>query len=136
MLTASLLLLILSYSKITSGIPLPSNEAGAQTVSWVSDPNGRGTVSLVETCVLTLSLCVWSAIHLNIPGSGETSWSRRLRNLKWIAVGIFGPELVVLAAWKQWSSAKALLEELDGLSNGEDSLVVKRSDEKISNVSR
>lgn len=114
MLTATLLFLILNHSKSSTGAPLPANEAGTQTVSWVSDPNGRGTFSLVESCLLTLSLCVWSAIHLNIPGKDETSFSRRFRNFRWIVTGILAPELVVFAAWRQWSSAKVLLEEING----------------------
>ena len=28
--------------------------------SWVRDPNGRGTVGLLLSCVLTLGLCVWT----------------------------------------------------------------------------
>lgn len=33
---------------------------------WIDDPDGRGTFTIVSSCVLTLSLCVYTAIHLNV----------------------------------------------------------------------
>ena len=38
------------------------------TVSWHSEPNVRGTFSILVSCIVTLSLCVWTALHLNIVG--------------------------------------------------------------------
>ncbi|KAF7954809.1 uncharacterized protein EAE97_000068 [Botrytis byssoidea] len=83
----------------------PSNEA---TTGWVSDPNGRVTFSLVVSCLLTLSLCVWSAMHLNIPRPYHLTIQEFIRGIKWGVVGIFTPELVVFAAWRQYNSATAL----------------------------
>ena len=83
----------------------PSNET---TTGWVSDPNGRGTFSLVVSCLLTLSLCVWSAMHLNIPGTYHPTIQEFIRGIRWGVVGIFAPELVVFAAWRQYNSATAL----------------------------
>ncbi len=34
---------------------------------WIPEPNTRGTWSLLYSCIFTLALCVYSAIHLNIP---------------------------------------------------------------------
>jgi len=34
--------------------------------AWVSEPDGRGTWGLIQTCLLTLFLCIYSAVHLNI----------------------------------------------------------------------
>ncbi|CCD43461.1 hypothetical protein BofuT4_P011370.1 [Botrytis cinerea T4] len=83
----------------------PSNET---TTGWVSDPNGRGTFSLVVSCLLTLSLCVWSAMHLNIPGTYHPTIQELIKGIRWGVVGIFAPELVVFAAWRQYNSATAL----------------------------
>lgn len=33
---------------------------------WVADPSGRGTWRIIYSCVFTLVLCVYTAIHLNI----------------------------------------------------------------------
>lgn len=77
-------------------------------VGYVPDPDGRGTVSLLFSCLLTLSLCVWSAIHLDLPPHGETDIEYTYRYLKWSVLGIFGPELVIWAAWRQFISARTL----------------------------
>ena len=79
-----------------------------ETVGWQSDPNGRGTFTLVSSCVFTLTICVYSAMHLNVPPRGESSAKFWLRNIRWALLGIFGPELVVFIAWKQYLSAKAI----------------------------
>jgi hypothetical protein len=70
-------------------------------VGWVSDPNGRGTSSLILSCLLTLGLCVWSALHLNIPAKGESRREYWLRQAKWFLCGVLTPEIVVLLAWRQ-----------------------------------
>lgn len=95
---------------------LPSTTAPVgdvqQTVGWVSDPNGRGTSGLILSCLLTLGLCVWSAMHLNIPQKHESTLQYWLRNAKWIFLGILIPELVVLSAWRQWLSAKNMSHQM------------------------
>jgi hypothetical protein len=75
---------------------------------YVDDPKGRGTVGIVISCLVTLALCVCSALHLNVPLKSETTIQRYLRYVKWILLGTFIPELVVLSAWKQWLSAKSM----------------------------
>lgn len=82
------------------------------TVGWVSDPNGRGTAGLVTSCILTLGLCAWSALHLNIQPKGETQRQYWSRNVRWVLLGVFIPELVILAAWRQWASCRELEKEL------------------------
>ena len=77
-------------------------------VGYVGDPNGRGTASLVISCLLTLILCVWSALHLNVPEKSRTRWYCIFINARRIATGICAPELVVFTAWRQWSSARIL----------------------------
>lgn len=77
-------------------------------VGYRSDPDGRGTSGLILSCLLTLILCVWSALHLNVPRQGQTSRETLLLNILWITAGIYAPELVVFTAWRQWSSARLL----------------------------
>ena len=89
------------------------NASRKLTVGWVPDPDGRGTSSLVLTCLVTLGLCVWSAVHLSIPRRNEKAFRHTLQYMKWCIVGIFGPELVVFAAWRQYISAQALQKETE-----------------------
>lgn len=77
-------------------------------VGFTSDPNGRGTPSLLLSCLLTLVLCVWSALHLNVPRQCEGNFSTVLTYLRWITTGVWQPGLAVFTAWRQWCSARAL----------------------------
>ena len=40
--------------------------------AWVDDPNNCGTWRIFSSCIFTLVLFVWTAIHLNVPGHGES----------------------------------------------------------------
>ena len=51
-------------------------------VGYVEDPNGRGTASLVISCLLTLVLCVRSALHLNVPQKTDTTLQHFLVSLR------------------------------------------------------
>lgn len=82
-------------------------------VGFVSDPDGRGTLSLLFSCLLTLGLCVWSAVHLNLPKYDESENAYSYRYFKWSILGLFGPELVIWAAWRQFISARALTKSIN-----------------------
>ncbi len=103
------LLLLASHTQLSFGA-LPANGDRVESVGWQSDPDGRGTVTLVSSCVLTLTICVYSAMHLNVPPHGESTFQFWLRNIKWGLLGIFGPELVIFIAWKQYLSAKTIVK--------------------------
>lgn len=115
MFLSSLGLLIYAFSFQQSiAAPTTSQSTSVQVqeptqyVQYVGDPNGRGTLSLIISCVLTLILCVWSALHLNVPSNTQTALTSLLAQLRWIVAGVYAPELVVFTAWRQWSSAKLL----------------------------
>ena len=75
---------------------------------WVDDPDGRGTFTIASSCVLTLSLCVYTAIHLNVRPYRRTELQSWIETAKWVVFGILAPELVVFVAWRQYVSAMAL----------------------------
>jgi len=58
----------------------------SETVGWQSDPNNRGTFTLVSSCVLTLIICVYSALHLNVPRRGESALRYWARTVRWAHV--------------------------------------------------
>jgi hypothetical protein len=90
-----------------------STGTSKQIVGYVQDPDGRGTISLLISCMLTLVLCVWSALHLNVPGPNHT-WAKDVwLNTRWIIAGIYAPELVVFVAWRQWCSARLLQQVIN-----------------------
>ena len=83
---------------------------------WVPDPDNRGTWSLLYSCVFTLVLCVWTAIHLNVPSYHESKTSQWLRKLKWVLLAIIAPELGVYTACEQYSQARKLIHQLGEIS--------------------
>jgi hypothetical protein len=83
---------------------------------WHDEPSGRGTWSILATCLITLTLCVWTAVHLNLQGKQSPGLSGKLESIlykpRWIVVGLFAPEVVVYIAWSQWLSARMLKNEM------------------------
>lgn len=82
------------------------------TISWEVEPATRGTFTLLSTCIITLSLCVWSSIHLNLPGDDRGCVLKFLRRLSWITGALFAPEYVILTAWSQRQTAKKIMKEV------------------------
>jgi len=98
-----------------------------ESTSWRDEPNGRGTFSLILSCIVTLTLCVWSALHLNVPAQ-RTFRRRFLDKTKWVLYGIFAPELVVATAAAQFIVARWLKREIEKDAR-------YRRDEKAQNAS-
>lgn len=87
------------------------NDTANATSAWVPEPNGRGTWSLLSTCIITISLCVWSAVHLNVPEYQKTH-VQYWRKGKWLLLGLFAPELVAFVAWQQRKEALRLCQDV------------------------
>ena len=34
---------------------------------WVEEPERRGTMSLIYSCLATVILCTWSVLHVDVP---------------------------------------------------------------------
>ncbi|KAK4161497.1 hypothetical protein QBC43DRAFT_323439 [Cladorrhinum sp. PSN259] len=98
-----------------------SPTAPAEIVSsWVLEPDGRGTFAILRSCIITLALCVYTAIHLNIPAATDKKRAIYLRKAKWVAIAMFAPELVVYVAWCQRKNVFMLHGKvLDGLKKHE-----------------
>ena len=70
------------------------------TVAWQPEPSTRGTWSILSSGVITTSLCLWTAFHLNIPPPNPENsqfWGR----LYWPCTGLLASELVAYMAWRQ-----------------------------------
>lgn len=81
-------------------------------VGWVNEPDGRGTLSILVSCLSSLFLSSWAVMHLNIPQTSSNSTRRLAIYFYWCIYGIFGPELVIWTAWRQLLSAWALRNQL------------------------
>jgi hypothetical protein len=83
------------------------------TVGFVKEDNQRDTISLLISCFATLGLCVYSAVHLNVPRKAEGNCRVSLRELQWCVIGLFAPELILYTAWRQLASARQLCLEVE-----------------------
>lgn len=93
----------LIYAASSLGASTPA--ANTTNVAWVPEPRGRGTFGLVTSCVVTLGLCVWTAIHPDvIPDS--TPWRRAWDKVLWMLMALCTPDIVVIHAYKQWREAR------------------------------
>lgn len=80
-----------------------------------SEPATRGTFRLIFSCITTLTTCVYTAIHLNVPKQDTKAVARYTRKAKWVGLGILAPELVVYTALAQWYSARTLQKEVNAM---------------------
>jgi hypothetical protein len=79
---------------------------------WISEPSGRGTASLLYTCLITIFLCVWSAMHIPVPAR-HTSWMENFfYKVKLAVLAIIAPEVVFLFAIDSYFSIREALDEL------------------------
>ena len=73
---------------------------------WTSSPNGRGTMSIIWSCVITTFLCCWSVLVINLPGRGATRWTTFSRKILLLGLCATAPEAILQIALGQWLSAK------------------------------
>lgn len=80
--------------------------------AWVDEPNGRGTWGVIQTCLVSLFLCIYTAIHLNIrPHQGNKQ--SLLRRIGASLLASAAPELTFICAVSQWSLARQLRSQLN-----------------------
>ncbi|VUC27472.1 unnamed protein product [Clonostachys rosea] len=84
-------------------------------IGWVPEPDTRGTFGILKSCVITLALCIYTALHLNVPRRDATTTYLIWRKTVWVLIGMFCPELVVFFAWDQLQQAKHLEKQLEAV---------------------
>jgi len=109
-------LFVVSEAQNTNGTP-PAAIANASTdphQGWTSSPNGRGTLDIIYSCGITMFLCSWSVLCLNVPEPDEDEDDDRFhdrfrlfRRRLWItALAFLGPEFLFQIALGQYLSAR------------------------------
>lgn len=83
------------------------------TAHWEPDPaDARGTWSILSTCIITLALCVYTSLHLNILAPKSSLTTICLMKAKYVVFGLLAPELIVFNAWRQRTVASSLVVRL------------------------
>jgi hypothetical protein len=88
---------------------------------WTEEPPGRGSLNIIWTCLLTISLCSWSAVCTNIPSINDPTW-KPIRTKAWLTlICLIGPEYLLVIALGQWTAARQAFKDarkqgLDGFT--------------------
>lgn len=82
-----------------------------ERLGWVSQPNGRGTLDILLSCLFTVFLCTWTALHLNLPAPHETYWQQFRRKCRWTVQTVMAPEFVLGFASGQKVEAQRSVRE-------------------------
>ena len=83
--------------------------------AWVSSMSFRGTPDILWSCLVTLTACIYTAVHLNVPSAHESIWAFLGRKIKWVAVALFAPEILLYTAYAQLAEARRFVQELNAL---------------------
>lgn len=83
--------------------------------SWTGGPQSRGSFDILWTCLCTLALCVWGAVHPNIQVF-PTYRRSLLTRAGMMGVAIVFPEIIISSAWRQLQSSQNLHNKINTLS--------------------
>ncbi|KAK0748682.1 hypothetical protein B0T21DRAFT_407173 [Apiosordaria backusii] len=94
--------------------------AASNHTVWQPEPRGRGTYGILSSCVITMILCVWTAVHLNLPEHHGHSYKylpsfQTVRKIWWMLLGLFAPEIVAWTAYEQHRKARRLYYIVKGI---------------------
>lgn len=109
-----LILLLCSPSSSRASV---STAVKDKVEGWIADQDSRSTTQIFESCLFTLFVCTWTALHLNVADPSEGQVKGLLRRLKWMVITFVGPEFIfghalaeLTAAWKSRRYMKDLAE--------------------------
>ncbi|OQE41895.1 hypothetical protein PENCOP_c004G00345 [Penicillium coprophilum] len=113
-----------AFTTFNTNCTLPPSSA---TVSYVSSPNTRGTMSIVWSCLFTIIACTWNIQHLDLPQqleeypntrSGWWRWSIKKWAISssWFFVTIFAPEILLAKYVADLQEANQFLREIQEFS--------------------
>ena len=78
---------------------------------WVPEPDGRGTWSIVWSCLVTIFICTWSVLHLDVP-KRHGWWYLFFRKFGWMLLTALAPEWILFSAVEDCLQARSLLRRL------------------------
>ncbi|KAL9611131.1 MAG: hypothetical protein Q9167_004211 [Letrouitia subvulpina] len=71
-------------------------------VGWVPESPGRGTLSLIVSCLTTIFLCTWVVIHARV---SKRPFLHRLHKFALFLKAIIAPEFIAVEALQEWFQA-------------------------------
>ncbi|KAL8998553.1 MAG: hypothetical protein Q9169_002393 [Polycauliona sp. 2 TL-2023] len=81
-------------------------------VGFVQEPNGRGTLDIVWSCLTVIILNTWTVLHVNIPPAEWNTWHVYLHKLKWAFTVLLIPEGILAISFNQWRHARSSIPKM------------------------
>ena len=78
----------------------------ADKLGWTAAPNTRGTIDIIWNVIITVFLCCWSTLVINVPTPGCSRVEIIARKLVLVGLGCLAPEIILQIAIGQWLSAR------------------------------
>ena len=91
------------------GLPIPTSSGEVEPSP--SAPSVRTKSAIISSCLATIFLCTWVAVHPNIPGPRLTGWTIFWHRVRLVALAIIVPEAIIMWATRQWIAARNLRDE-------------------------
>ena len=85
---------------------------------WRSEPQGRGTWSILWSCLATIFISTWSALHLNVPKRHGRSYLL-FRKIRWMLLAVVAPEAILAHSASHFFKARDLLKRISKGGNQE-----------------
>ena len=95
-----------------SSSPSPTTPA---LVGWVLESPGRGTLSLIFSCLTTIFLCTWVVIHARVY---KRPLLHRLHKFTLFVKTIIAPEFIAVEGLQEWIQAQKMVKDCVGLTGG------------------
>ena len=105
----------LTYFPHAASTQNTGNGTTSERIGFVWEPNNRNTVTLLQSCVITLLCCTWAVLHLNIPAPNDGVWALFKRKLKWMIITLIAPEITCSVALRQWQESRLAVREMKKL---------------------
>ena len=87
------------------------NQTAPPKQGWTAPPDGRGTWDIIWSCSVTMFLCSWSILCLNVPAADDTRAKVLRRKFYLTGLCFIGPEIILVIALGQWNSARRSVTE-------------------------
>ena len=90
-----------------------AGEVHIAVLGWTSSPNTRGTIDIIWSCGITVFLCCWTALCVNVPPLGAGRLERLKRKSLVFLESLAGPEFIFHTALSQFISARRSVQQFE-----------------------
>lgn len=96
------------------------SSSNKELVGWVWDNPGRGTISLITTCLGTIFLCTWVVIH---PRVYKRESFANLHKFALLFKTIVAPEFIAVEGLQEWAQCRRMQRECGDYTAGQFKMV-------------